>query len=94
MLSSEYAAKYLEAIGVKPSKSTVELVHKNVPLTDSCIKTTFRVTNRLRPIAMSTTYPALLAGLACMVFSYPNILHEYWPLCMHEYSMPHRVLQF
>lgn len=43
MVSGEYATRYLERLGVKPSKSTLELVHKSVPLSDSCMKTTLRV---------------------------------------------------
>jgi len=33
---------YLEQIGVKPNKLTMEMVHKNVPLTDKAVKATFR----------------------------------------------------
>ena len=43
MVSSEYATRYLERLGIKPSKATLELVHKSVPLSDSCMKTTLRV---------------------------------------------------
>ena len=42
-VSGEFATRYLERLGVKPSKSTLDMVHKSVPLTDSCIKTTLRV---------------------------------------------------
>lgn len=43
VVSSEYATRYLEQIGVKPSKATLDMVHKNISLTDNCVKTTFRV---------------------------------------------------
>ncbi|GAX77458.1 hypothetical protein CEUSTIGMA_g4902.t1 [Chlamydomonas eustigma] len=42
LLSNEYSTRYLEKIGVKPTKSTMEMVNKNIALTESCIKTTLR----------------------------------------------------
>jgi hypothetical protein len=41
-LASEYATRYLEQIGVKPSKQAMDLVHKSIPLTHENIKTTLR----------------------------------------------------
>jgi hypothetical protein len=43
MVASEYATRYLEQIGVKPSKGTLDMVHKNIPLSPECVKTTLRV---------------------------------------------------
>lgn len=42
-VAPEYAQRYLESIGVTPSSRTLEVVHKNAPLTEACISTTLRV---------------------------------------------------
>ncbi len=44
-VQSEYATKYLESIGVKPCSKTMDFVHKHIPLTDACVKTTLRVSD-------------------------------------------------
>lgn len=43
MVGSEYATRYLEQIGVAPSRAALEMVQKNIPLSHKNIKTTFRV---------------------------------------------------
>ncbi|EFJ51941.1 hypothetical protein VOLCADRAFT_86956 [Volvox carteri f. nagariensis] len=42
LVSREFATRYLESVGVRPSKATMDLVNRNVPLTESNIKTTLR----------------------------------------------------
>ncbi|GFR41013.1 hypothetical protein Agub_g1680 [Astrephomene gubernaculifera] len=42
LVSREFATRYLESVGVRPSKATMELVNRNVPLTEAHIKTTLR----------------------------------------------------
>ncbi|GLC44424.1 hypothetical protein PLESTB_000471400 [Pleodorina starrii] len=42
LVSREFATRYLESVGVRPSKATMDLVNRNVPLTESHIKTTLR----------------------------------------------------
>ncbi|KXZ56791.1 hypothetical protein GPECTOR_1g712 [Gonium pectorale] len=42
LVSCEFATRYLESVGVRPSKATMDLVHRNMPLTESHIKTTLR----------------------------------------------------
>mmetsp|Transcript_26128 Transcript_26128/g.77511 ORF Transcript_26128/g.77511 Transcript_26128/m.77511 type:complete len:282 (-) Transcript_26128:962-1807(-) len=42
LLEREYATRYLEGIGVKPNRLTMDMVHKHVPLSDACVKTTLR----------------------------------------------------
>ena len=43
VISNEYGQRYLEQLGVRPNKSTLDLVQKNIPLTKRSIKTTLRV---------------------------------------------------
>jgi hypothetical protein len=52
LLSNEYSTRYLEKIGVRPTKTTIEMVNKNVPLSESCIKTTLRVSTNSLPSEM------------------------------------------
>ncbi|GIL73101.1 hypothetical protein Vretimale_4712 [Volvox reticuliferus] len=42
LVSREFATRYLESVGVRPSKATMDLVNRNVPLTEAHIKTTLR----------------------------------------------------
>jgi len=42
ILESEYGTRYLEGLGVAPSRATLDLVHKNVPLSQKCVNTTLR----------------------------------------------------
>ncbi len=42
-LNKEYATRYLEHLGIAPAKATLDLVQRNVPLTEQCITTTLRV---------------------------------------------------
>lgn len=43
MLENECGTRYLEALGVRPCRATLEMVSKNMPLTESCVKVTLRV---------------------------------------------------
>lgn len=43
LVSREFATRYLEQVGVRPSKATLDLVNRNVPLSEAHIKTTLRV---------------------------------------------------
>ena len=36
-MEAEYAAKYLEMIGVNPSRENIELIVKNLPISDAFI---------------------------------------------------------
>ncbi|KAG2442597.1 hypothetical protein HXX76_002682 [Chlamydomonas incerta] len=42
LVSREFATRYLEQVGVRPSKATLDLVNRNVPLSEAHIKTTLR----------------------------------------------------
>ncbi|KAG2448368.1 hypothetical protein HYH02_006950 [Chlamydomonas schloesseri] len=42
LVSREFATRYLEQVGVRPSKATLDLVNRNVPLSEVHIKTTLR----------------------------------------------------
>eukprot|EP00798_Chlamydomonas_sp_ICE-L_P007157 gene7157-266_t len=42
VVQSEYAHRFLEQLGVKPTNKTLEMVHKSVPLTDKCLKANLR----------------------------------------------------
>lgn len=46
-VASEYATRYLEQLGVRASKSALDLVNQHIPLTEKCIKTTIRVRRKL-----------------------------------------------
>ncbi|MEW5316836.1 MAG: hypothetical protein WDW38_008181 [Sanguina aurantia] len=42
MLENECGTRYLEALGVRPCKATLDMVSKNMPLTEACVKVTLR----------------------------------------------------
>lgn len=42
VVSGEFATRYLEQIGVKPSNLTMDFVHKSIPLTADCVRATLR----------------------------------------------------
>lgn len=42
-VAGEFATRYLESLGVSPSRQTLELVHTCIPLTDKNVTTTLRV---------------------------------------------------
>ncbi|GFH15153.1 uncharacterized protein HaLaN_11328 [Haematococcus lacustris] len=62
IVAGEYATRYLEQLGVDPSKQTLDLVHAHVPLTDKCITTTLRVRMLPPPHACMAEERALLAN--------------------------------
>ncbi len=52
-VAKEYATRYLEQLGIAPSKSTLDLVHRHVPLTEKNIATTLRVRAACALVAQS-----------------------------------------
>jgi len=57
ILESEYGSRYLEGLGVAPSRSTLDLVHKNVPLSQKCVNTTLRAKGHVNDEIQITVPP-------------------------------------
>lgn len=43
LVAREFANRYLESVGVRPSRATLDLVHRNVALGEEHIRATLRV---------------------------------------------------
>lgn len=80
IMASEYATRYLEQLGVSPSRFTMDLVHRHVPLTNSCIVTTFRAKGHVNdeiqvtvpPVAHQPRIPQVIGAQAILQLGLAN----------------------
>lgn len=75
LVANEYATRYLESIGVKPNRATMDLVQQNVPLTKDCIKTTLRSEGRVSD-GVQITAPRVQHVVKV------RTKNSNWPLCI------------
>jgi len=65
VVESEYSTRYLEQLGVSPSRQTLDLVHRNVPLSKKYVKTTMRAQGHVRDEVQVHVPPVLHQPKVC-----------------------------
>jgi len=75
-VQGEYATRYLEKLGVKPSKTTLDIVQRSVPLSTNCIKHTLRVRRHPYPCASQRAMVAVVLRYSQMLKIVTRGMHE------------------